>query len=143
MGLDTTHGCWNGAYSAFNRFRAKLWLLAGMPPLELMNGMLTRKSIEEGNYMVRDLPQWVQDGLPISFECLKEDAIMILICRNDCEGEIEWEDCKPLADRMEELVPLLPTEPDAGHIGGWREKTQTFIDGLRLAYEKKENVEFH
>ena len=29
MGLDTTHGCWHGAYSAFQRWRHKLAEVAG------------------------------------------------------------------------------------------------------------------
>jgi hypothetical protein len=34
MGLDTTHDCWHGAYSAFMRWRRKLAEVAGYPPLD-------------------------------------------------------------------------------------------------------------
>lgn len=37
MGLDTTHGCWHGAYSAFHRWRVEVAKAAGIP-LELMEG---------------------------------------------------------------------------------------------------------
>ena len=37
MGLDTTHGCWNGPYSAFHRFREDLAKAAGIP-LDMMQG---------------------------------------------------------------------------------------------------------
>src|SRR5437016_2133419 len=36
MGLDTTHDCWHGAYSAFMRWRTKLAEVAGLPPLMLI-----------------------------------------------------------------------------------------------------------
>lgn len=88
MGLDTTHGCWHGAYSAFMRWREKLAEVAGLPPLMLMEGFY-------------------------------------------------------LADRLAELLPKLPEGDGGGHIGHWREKTQTFIDGLRLAASRGEDVEFH
>ena len=37
MGLDTSHGCWHGAYSAFTRWRTVLAQAAGIP-LWLMEG---------------------------------------------------------------------------------------------------------
>jgi len=38
MGLDISHGCWHGAYSAFMRWREKISQVAGLPPLALMEG---------------------------------------------------------------------------------------------------------
>ena len=38
MGLDTTHDCWHGAYSAFMRWRQEIARIAGLPPLDLMEG---------------------------------------------------------------------------------------------------------
>jgi hypothetical protein len=128
MGLDTTHDAWHGAYSAFSRWREKLAEIVGIP-LGLM----------EGYYHNDPIDKW----LPISWEALKPDVLHILLDHSDAEGEIVAEDCGPLADRLEELLPLLPEEKDWGHIGSWREKTQTFIDGLRLAASRGENIEFH
>lgn len=45
--------------------------------------------------------------------------------------------------RLKELLPLLLEGDGGGHIGDWREKTQTFIDGLMRAHEAGEDVEFH
>lgn len=39
MGLDCSHNAWHGAYSAFMRWRIKLAEVAGLPPLEFMEGM--------------------------------------------------------------------------------------------------------
>jgi hypothetical protein len=128
VGLDTSHGCWHGAYSAFNKWRTELFRVAGYPPLELMEGFTYGTSSK--------FP-------PIKWECLKPDPLHILINHSDCDGEIEWKDADAIAGRLEELLPLLPDEDAGGHIGYWREKTQDFIDGLRLAHEKQENVEFH
>ena len=119
MGLDTTHDCWHGGYSSFDRWREKLASLAGIN-LRSMEGF----------------------GGEVKWESLKPDALHILLNHSDCDGDIEWKDCGPLADRLAELLPLLPDESAGGHIGNWREKTQQFIDGLRDAFGAKENVEF-
>lgn len=120
MGLDTSHGCWHGAYSAFGRWRGKLAEVAGLDLLS-MEGF----------------------GGEMEWEALPPDPLHVLLNHSDCDGEIRWQDCGPLADRLSELLPLLPDGDAGGHIGFWREKTQQFIDGLREAFEAKEDVEFH
>lgn len=127
MGLDTTHGCWEGAYSAFGRWRSKLAEVAGFPPLYEMPGY---KSYGAENHNVH------------SWEPYKDDPLTVLLTHSDCDGSIAAAQCGPLADRLEQLLPLLPSEPDNGHIGIWKDKTQQFIDGLRLAASRGEDVEF-
>jgi hypothetical protein len=83
------------------------------------------------------------DFLPLSWESLRPDPLHILLNHSDCEGDIAPEDCAALADRLEDLLPLLPDEDDPGHIGNWRDKTQRFLDGLRLAASRNEALEFH
>lgn len=147
MGLDTSHGCWHGAYSAFHRWRVMLARVAGLPPLDLMEGMY-----EARNY--RDPLHWAEqklgDGsfadiyaaLPIRWDSLRYDpALYALLHHSDCDGEIPAEMCGPLADRLTELLPLI-TGDGGGHIGDYREKTATFISGLRLAESRNEPVEF-
>lgn len=150
MGLDTTHNCWHGAYSAFMRWRRELARVAGLPPLDLMegfyaplqgrglptlyHGMATR----EGDYF-KDL----DESLPINWECLKPSPLHILLHHSDFDGEIAWQECGPIADALEALLPKLPKVEAGGHIGDWRDKTQQFIDGLREASKLRENVEFH
>jgi hypothetical protein len=71
------------------------------------------------------------------------DPLLVLIAHADDEGHIHPEQAGPLADRLEALLPLLPSEPDSGHIGDWHEKTKAFIAGLRCAAAAHEDVEFH
>ena len=123
MGLDTTHGCWHGAYSAFHRWRVEIARVAGIN-LDLMEGF-TRDG---------------QQG--IKWESLKPDVLHVLLNHSDCDGHINWRYTKKLADRLTELLPLLEGD-GGGHIGPYREKTQEFINGLFVAHEAHERVEFH
>lgn len=146
MGLDTSHDCWHGAYSAFNRWRTKLAEVAGLPPLELMEGFFEDGTLYFG---ILEAPMWQEKKdnlsarLPIKWEALKPDPLHELLNHSDCEGEIPWESCAAIADSLERLIPLLPDEEGGGHIGNWRAKTQQFVNGLREAAAAKENVDFH
>ena len=124
MGLDITHECWSGSYSAFNRWRTGIAKAAGLPPLQWMDGYVDDQT------------------LPIQWDCLKPSPLHILLHHSDCEGEIAWQDCEKIADALKAIMSNLPSKEDPGHIGNWRDKTQTFIDGLRLAAHKREDVEF-
>jgi hypothetical protein len=148
MGLDVSHDCWHGAYSAFGTWRTKLAELAGIP-LPLMEGFYEPPRGFPGAQARDELLENIIYGtgvhkyLPLSWDILKPDPLHVLLNHSDCEGEIRYGMLRPLADRLESLLPLLPTEPHWGHIGNWQEKTQKFIDGLRLAAERHENVRFH
>lgn len=157
MGLDTTHDCWHGAYSAFSRWREKLAEVAGYTfhihgePFKLggtgMEVVATSRVMVDLDWgsieatIGRDLlGRWPAipvrpDGTP--------DPLIILLGHSDCEGELQAEFLPALADRLEELLPLLEGEDGGGHIGSYVEKTQTFIDGLRRASAAGEDVGFH
>ena len=143
MGLDTTHECWHGAYSAFHHWRCKLAECAKVP-LELMSGFYDKPD----PYVTRDSAAklWVDRidaWLPLEWDSLRPDPIHILLNHSDCDGIIAAADCEPLALRLRELLPLLPSGDAGGHIGNWRDKTQAFIDGLLLAHSRSEDVRFH
>lgn len=161
MGLDTTHGCWHGPYSAFNRWRETLARAAGIP-VRLMVGwygyddwherMLTT-ALEwaapraggplagdpNGPVLHQELTE-IRAWLPISWDVLADDPLITLLDHSDCDGEIEAVDCAPLADRLEELLPDLPAH--TGPHDDWTDKTRMFIDGLREAAAAGEAVEF-
>jgi hypothetical protein len=82
-------------------------------------------------------------NLPIQWKCLKPSPLHALLNHSDCDGDIPASKCASIADALEALLPALPEGSGGGHIGVWREKTQLFIAGLRLAAKKGENVEFH
>lgn len=151
MGLDTTHGCWHGAYSAFGRWRDKLAEVTDIP-LNLMEGFYGFRfplSNISQDLQGRGIPPFMTDRLdeihellPIKWSSLKYDVLHELLHHSDCDGELSVDILEPLADRLEELLPLLDGD-GGGHIGSYRKKTQQFIDGLRLAHSLNEPVEFH
>jgi hypothetical protein len=107
----------------------KLAEVAELPPLDMMEGF-------------KD--PWDKEDKPfIKWGSLKPDILHELINHSDCDGELRAEICAPLADRLEELLPLMPDESGGGHIWSWRGVTQQFIDGLRMAAAAGEAVEFH
>lgn len=160
MGLDTSHGCWHGAYSAFMRWREKLAEVAGYPPLIMMAGFynpdswwfMTKRPDVTNPTMYKFTPeldglsfdaQCAMARLPIGWALFEKDPLHLLLRHSDCDGSIASADCGPIADRIESLLPKLPTGDGGGHIGDWRAKTQAFIDGLRVAAASGEDVEFH
>lgn len=136
MGLDTTHDCWHGAYSAFMTWRCRLAQEIGIS-LQLMDGFC-----DEVTACL--LPERIRRTLPFKWEALKPDVLHVLLNHSDCDGTIENKDCKPLAERLFEIAEQLPAEADlGGHIGNLREKTLTFARGLMDAHEAGEDVGFH
>lgn len=142
MGLDTSHGCWHGAYSAFSRWRDQLAVAAGYQlmhptPEEIRAGappsmqypMIEWSGIVDKNYM----GEW--DRTP-------PDPLIVLIAHSDCDGVIHPAQAGPLADRLAEILPKMPEGDGGGHVRNWRETTQRFIDGLREAVDLGEDVVF-
>ena len=70
-----------------------------------------------------------------------QDEMMIKL-EDWFDGEISSENCAAIADALEDLIPLFPDEDHAGHIGNWKNKTQKFVDGLRLAAQSGEALRF-
>ncbi len=154
MGLDTTHNAWHGAYSAFMRWRQEIARVAGLPPLELMEGFFQPIDSTRGiatiylgrgmdDELARSSVRRIEERLPIMWECLKPSPLHELLYHSDCDGEIPTESCGPIADALEALLPKMPQGEAGGHIGNWRDKTQAFIDGLRDAASKNEPLGFH
>lgn len=143
MGLDCSHGAWHGAYSAFMRWREKLAEVAGLPPLDLMEGFFRpEEELVRVHDMFKDWGQRRIQRLPIQWSCLKRDPLHTLLNHSDCDGSISPRQLKGIARRLQELLPLLPDEDSGGHIGNWREKTQTFIDGCLLAISERKSLLF-
>jgi len=147
MGLDTTHNCWHGAYSAFMEWRIKIAHLAGFPPLELMEGFWEGSHLQEVFGMTnfcRGSFERLMERLPIKWDNYEENPLTILLRHSDCEGIICYDDAPYIARELEKLLLQMKTIPDQnGHIGNWHQKTSQFIKGLRLASTMKENIEFH
>jgi len=139
MGLDTSHNCWHGAYSAFSRWRDQLARAAGYEIARVdigdsFIGMRETVLIDWGHIVDKNyLGEW--DETP-------PDPLIVLIAHSDCDGVIHPAQAGALADRLAELLPLLPEGEAPGHVRHWRNTTQEFIDGLRAAVEADEDVVF-
>jgi len=158
MGLDTTHNCWHGPYSSFNRWREEIARVVGVP-LPLMEGFYRgspcsqtmewaapRDGGPRGGFEGTVLHSWISavaPWLPVDWRALRPDPIHALLNHSDCEGEIPVEDCLPLAARLEEVADLLPDEPKWHRGASARAKALQFAAGLREAAAAGEPVEFH
>jgi hypothetical protein len=155
MGLDTSHGAWHGAYSAFMTWREEIAKCIGIP-LRLMEGFYPKKDDDFDSpvsligYAVKNYPsgathQWEKliGYFPLKWEAFKPSPLHELLYHSDCDGDIKWESCNAIADELDKIITELPDQNFGGHVQNIREKTQTFIDGLRLAYKNKENLDFH
>lgn len=147
MGLDTSHNAWHGAYSAFMRWRIEIARCCGIP-LELMEGFFEAKTnqmvlAECAGENAKPLIELVGRNCPIKWDSLKPDPLHVLLYHSDCDGEIAPTDCAKIADRLEQLLPKIPSGDGGGHIGNWRDKTQQFIDGCRAAAAAGEPLNFH
>ena len=146
MGLDTTYDCWHGAYSAFTRWRTKLAEIAGYLVLPLPGEVKPGETYQRDprlTYPVTfiDWGHVTEDNLYGKWEKTPDDPLIVLIAHSDCDGLIYPEQASPLADRLEQLLPLLEGD-GGGHIGDYRSKTQEFITGLREAIADGQPVEF-
>lgn len=143
MGLDTSHDCFHGAYSAFSRFRLALAAAAKIP-LKLMEGYY-----EWPGWILDTLPKTQREimsglfaALPLSWELFEGDPLVVLLHHSDCDGTIPLEHCAALAKRLRELAPLLRGQNGGGHMGDIRAAALRFAEGLELAASKGEDVRF-
>lgn len=125
MGLDTTHDCWHGPYSAFMRWREGLHVhimaARGTPDPLGLDGY--RRAMEQGLWPYND----------------ENDPLDVLMSHSDCDGEIAAEMCGPLADALEKLLERMPPRALYDTL---RPATERFIAGLRRAAAAGEAVEF-
>jgi hypothetical protein len=139
MGLDTTHGAFHGAYSAFNRLRQAVCRAAG------------------GSFPPHDLPD---DFPPHRLECetTKRDwfylpdevtreawpGLYAFLSHEDCDGVLTPLQCAQVAGDLEKLLPALEGFPPAGgHLSdGYAAVTRRFVEGCRLAASRGETLEF-
>jgi hypothetical protein len=138
MGLDTTHDAWHGAYSAFSRWRNAVAVAAGYEVVRITSDGWTRDDVDIDWSIYRDenyQGEWTNGPFI-------DDPLLHLIVHSDCDGVIHPKHARPLAVRLESLLPKLDESKSGGHIWSMREVTQQFIDGLRLAADADEDVEF-
>ena len=116
MGLDTTHGCFNGSYNGFDVWRKEICRLAG---IEFDCKPRNRSTAELNG-------DWAETP---------DDILYVLIDHSDCDGHIPAQHCALLADRLVGLLPHAYTLRD-------KKNTSQFVKGLRAAAAKGEEVHF-
>lgn len=130
MGLDTSHDCWHGAYSAFRRFRNAIAVAAGWPMTDdRTDYLLPLDEIFDENYA----GEWKR--VP------GDDPLIVFLAHSDCDGVIHPEHGVHIAKRLRELAPLL-SEEGGGHISSMRGVALQFAEGLERAAALGEDVEF-
>lgn len=128
MGLSVTHGCFSSPYSTFQEWRCVVAKAAGYKLEDL--GFTSVPKIS---------PHWLTTEHEFGeWKKTPKDPLIVLFSHSDCEGVIHPEQGIPLADRMEELLDLIPSS----YYLDYREMTKNFISGLRLAASRGEDVEF-
>lgn len=152
MGLNCSHGAFDGAYSAFNRFRQAVCHITGFEgsygphyeysmkgePLYTKDGQIAyRDGYDADTFYLPD--HMTQETWPGLWEFLSH---------SDCDGEISPEMCTKVADDLEKLVPRMKELGwDAGgHIeraGGFVSVLEKFITGCRMAAKHNEPLDFH
>lgn len=134
MGLLVSHGAFEGAYSAFNRFRQFLMKSIGgsYPPHD-------NKELENGFWYFGD-----------GYDTETHKGLTEFFGHSDCDGCISPEMCLQVADELEQILPNIIRLEQAegkgsGHIvsqGGYVQLTKYFIQGCRLAAKNNENLRF-
>ena len=138
MGLEMSHGCYLGPYSAFNHLRSEIALAAGYD-VKAVREVIHDQVVYRGRYELdaESLPPGHELG---EWNELPKDPLLILLAHSDSTGFIKAEHCAALADALKPLVAKLvgkvdDRNTDAGAV-------RSMIDGLREAAGAGEDVEF-
>jgi len=133
MGLDTTHNCWHGPYSSFCRWREEIAKLAGYA--------VWKVSYDDGMILPCIMLDWghiTDENLMGEWDYTPTDPLLFLFAHSDCEGVIHPKQAKLLYESLETL--MISKENIDLYTS---EKTYNFIEGLKLAVKKNEDIEFH
>lgn len=119
MGLDTTHGCWSGPYSAFNRFRYSLAYQIGI------------NLDEYAGY----------NDLGVKNLSDIKHPLMPLFNHSDCDGRLTVKECKSIVKGLNNVLENF-TENEKYDFD-FKEKIKQFRDGCEHAISLKQMVKFH
>jgi hypothetical protein len=119
MGLDTSHNCWSGPYSSFNRFRFSLGHQIGID--------------------LKDYQGYGGGGSKFLYEI--EHDIMPLINHSDCEGKLTVKEAKRVAKGLTNILDNFNDEIEADY--NFKERITQFRDGCLDAVKQRQIVRFH
>lgn len=119
MGLGTTHNCWHGAYSSFNRFRHSLASQIGI-----------------------NLDEYIGYGEKGTKELYSiEHGIQPLLNHSDCDGELNNLEALSIAKGLDNILENFDDKIPADF--NFKERIVQFRDGCLDAVSKHEKIEFH
>ena len=150
MGLDITSAdnktaIWNGAYTAFRRFRHEIARL-----LECVEYLkeLPLAGIDAKSIAMISITVGTQFTSPakLTKEMLEHEkvtpGIMAFLLHSDCGGKWSPTECAQIVKLLKPLLLRLPTKIDSGHIGDWGTTTKQFITGLEYCHSNGQNAIF-
>lgn len=119
MGLDTSHNCWHGSYSSFNRFRKSLASQIGI-----------------------DLDEYIGYGEKGTKNLMSiEHNIQPLLNHSDCDGKLTVRESRRIVlglnDILENFNDKIKCDFDLKHC------IIQFRDGCLDAISKNEEIDFH
>lgn len=119
MGLDTSHNCWHGPYSSFNRFRYSLGYQIGI-----------------------DLDDYIGYNENGTKDLSKiEHELMPLFNHSDCDGRLTIKECKSIAKGLNKVLENFVENGKNDYF--FKEKITDFRDGCLDAVSKRQMVKFH
>ena len=117
MGLNCTHGCYDGPYSYFNTFRK--WVAKQIfIDMDQMEGF------------AKDIPG-------ASWDCVIH-PIKPLLDHSDCDGELTPDDCRSVIEGAQMILNRI--NPDSW--GNFEIALKTFSNGCKKAIKNNETVYF-
>jgi hypothetical protein len=119
MGLDTSHNCWHGPYSSFNRFRYSLGYQIGINLDDYLG---------YGGKGTKDLKEINHD-------------LMCLFNHSDCEGRLTIKECKSIVRGLNSVLDNFNENLDFDF--NFKSKIIQFRDGCLDAISKRQMVKFH
>lgn len=119
MGLDTSHNCWHGLYSSFNRFRYTLAAQIGIDLDEYIGYN------EKGTKHLDSIKHGIEP----------------LLNHSDCEGKLKITECRTVLNGLNLIIEKMIHEGKEPYYN-FRSEVEQFAKGLREAIEKREQVKF-
>ena len=90
MSLQISFNCFDGGYGLFSDFRTEIAKKSGIFKVKEDWYIIPKGKYKDENFY----------GI---WETDPEDILEVLLVHSDCQGDIHWKYCKPLADRLEGL----------------------------------------
>lgn len=125
MGLNTSFGAWDGAYSSFHTWRRIIAKKAGLN-LDEMLGFGGEKEFDSNHNLTP------------------------LLNHSDCDGELTVAECKKVKAGLEEILKDMPKVDMRKHQATFQTddewaayKAKLFVKGCEEAIKKKKPIDFH